>query len=196
MNMNESRGVQSEKFLKDAARGPRRGLTADPAERKRQPIARGVLDYFPAALAAVAEVSRIGNDQHNPGEPMHWARGKSMDHADCIARHLIERGTRDTDGALHSAKLAWRALALLQTELEEEEAQRAAITTTGGSLPLASHYEKAQTEVLGDVPEVPAHELPVTLPTHELVQAGRRVLLLPTPEETLRRIRSIEHEEC
>ena len=93
-------------------------LPTDPKARKNLPITTGVLDYFPKALAAVAEVSRIGNDQHNPGEPLHWAREKSTDHADCIARHLIERGTRDNDGTLHSAKLAWRALALLELEIE------------------------------------------------------------------------------
>lgn len=89
--------------------------------RKAIPLVRGLLDYFPAALAAVAAVSKTGNDQHNPGEEMHWARGKSTDHADCIVRHLVERGERDTDGLRHTAKAAWRALALLQEELEREE---------------------------------------------------------------------------
>lgn len=78
----------------------------------------GVIDYFPLAIIEVARISKRGNDQHNPGQPLHWARGKSADHADCIARHLIERGTIDTDGQRHSAKAAWRALALLQEELE------------------------------------------------------------------------------
>src|SRR5258708_31376733 len=59
------------------------------------PITTGLLDYFPDACALVAEVSFLGNQKHNPGEPLHWARGKSMDHADCIARHLIERGGFD-----------------------------------------------------------------------------------------------------
>lgn len=95
-------------------------LPSDPAERKNLPITSGVLDYFPLAVAEVARVSKAGNDQHNPGQPLHWAKGKSMDHADCIARHLIDRGSRDSDGMRHSAKLAWRALALLQTELENE----------------------------------------------------------------------------
>ena len=94
-------------------------LPTDAKARKAVPIATGVLDYFPDALAAVAEVSRIGNEQHNPGEPLHWSRGKSMDHADCLLRHLIDRGTLDTDGVSHSAKVAWRALALLQIELEQ-----------------------------------------------------------------------------
>ena len=90
----------------------------DAKERKDRPIARGVLDYFPDALLEVARLSKIGNDQHNPGQEMHWAKEKSTDHADCIIRHLIDRGTIDTDGVPHSAKVAWRALALLQTELE------------------------------------------------------------------------------
>lgn len=96
-------------------------LPIDPKERKNVPMARGLLDYFPDALAAVADVSRVGNDQHNPGQPMHWAKHLSTDHADCLIRHLVDRGRLDTDGLRHSAKVAWRALALLQTELEEEQ---------------------------------------------------------------------------
>lgn len=98
-------------------------LPTDKQARKMMPIARGVVDYFPRALAAIANVSYVGNQQHNPGQPMHWARGKSMDHADCIVRHLIERGTVDDDGLRHSAKLAWRALALLELELEAAAAE-------------------------------------------------------------------------
>lgn len=95
-------------------------LPTDGKARKGIPLATGLLDYFPAALAAVAEVSRIGNEKHNPGEPLHWARGKSTDHADCIPRHLMERGDVDHDThILHSAEMAWRALALLQEELEQ-----------------------------------------------------------------------------
>lgn len=94
-------------------------LPTDAADRKAVPMARGLLDYFPDALAEVARVSQAGNDQHNPGEPLHWARDKSTDHADCIIRHLVDRGSLDSDGQRHSAKVAWRALAMLQTELEE-----------------------------------------------------------------------------
>ena len=96
-------------------------LPTDAQERKSAPIYYGVLKYFPDAIAAVAQLSKAGNDQHNPGQPLHWAKGKSTDHADCIPRHLIDRGTFDTDGIRHSAKLAWRALALLQIELENEQ---------------------------------------------------------------------------
>ncbi len=86
--------------------------------RKNQPMARGCLDYFGPALAAVAELSRIGGEQHHPGAPMHWDYSKSADHSDCLLRHLMDRGTPDTDGISHTVKVAWRALALLQSELE------------------------------------------------------------------------------
>ena len=90
--------------------------------RKGMPLFQGCLMYFPDALLAIAEHSRKANEKHNPGEPVHWSRDKSKDHADCIARHLIESGTTDEDGLRHSGKLAWRALALLETELETEAA--------------------------------------------------------------------------
>jgi len=95
-------------------------VPSDATVRKELPVCRGVIDYFPLAIIAIAEVSRVGNDQHNPGQPLHWARSKSTDHADCILRHLIDRGKWDKDSLRHSAKLAWRALALLQEELEND----------------------------------------------------------------------------
>lgn len=93
-------------------------LPTGAADRKAIPIVSGCLDYFPDALADVARLSKIGNDQHNPGEPLHWARGKSGDEADTAVRHLMERGRIDFDGVRHSTKAAWRALANLQKELE------------------------------------------------------------------------------
>lgn len=97
-------------------------LTQDSKARKQTPMAAGLLDYFPAALAAVAEHSFFGNEKHNPGQPLHWSRQNSADHADCIVRHVVERGGFDAEGRRHSAALAWRALALLQEELEAEGA--------------------------------------------------------------------------
>ena len=93
-------------------------LPTDASERKTIPIATGFIDYFPLAIIAVAELSRIGNDQHNPGKPLHWDRSKSGDESDALMRHFLQRGTVDTDKVRHSTKVAWRALALLQKELE------------------------------------------------------------------------------
>jgi hypothetical protein len=97
-------------------------LPSSPAERKQYPLASGLFDYFPDALVAVANVSYHGNEQHNPGQPLHWARSKSPDEADTMLRHFVERGTLDSDGVRHTAKIAWRALALLQKEIETERA--------------------------------------------------------------------------
>lgn len=93
---------------------------SDWAERKALPLATGVLDYFPDALLEVCKASLAGNKQHVLGEKLHWDKSKSTDEADALMRHLIDRGKFDTDGVRHSAKVAWRALALLQRELDEE----------------------------------------------------------------------------
>ncbi len=93
-------------------------LPSDAQTRKQIPLASGVFDYFTSALIEVAKVSFKGNEQHNPGQPTHWARGKSTDHSDTMLRHFIERGTIDIDGVRHSAKMVWRALAILQEEME------------------------------------------------------------------------------
>lgn len=90
-------------------------------ERKATPVYSGVLKYFPDALKAVAQCSLAGNEQHNPGQPLHWDRSKSADELDALTRHLMEAGTTDVDGILHSTKVAWRALANLQKELEKLE---------------------------------------------------------------------------
>lgn len=96
-------------------------LPTEGPERKKFPLATGLLDYFPDALVAVANLSWQGNNQHNPGQPLHWAREKSTDHDDTLMRHFLQRGTLDTDTIRHSAKVVWRALAILQLEIEADQ---------------------------------------------------------------------------
>ena len=97
-------------------------LPSDSAALKSMPIGTGVIDYFPRAIAAVAQLSKAGNDKHNPGQPLHWSKEKSTDHPDCIIRHFIDRGKIDPDsGLLHDVGLAWRALANLEMVLEAIE---------------------------------------------------------------------------
>jgi hypothetical protein len=88
-------------------------------DRKSKPVFSGVIKYFPDAILEVAKCSKAGNDQHHPDLPLHWDRTKSSDHLDALARHLIQAGQIDDDGILHSTKVAWRALANLQVELEK-----------------------------------------------------------------------------
>lgn len=96
-------------------------LPDEASERKKFPLASGLFDYFPDALIAVSHVSWNGNNQHNPGQPLHWDRAKSTDEADTMLRHFSQRGQLDSDGQRHSAKMAWRALAILQKEIESEK---------------------------------------------------------------------------
>lgn len=98
-------------------------LPTDPAARKAIPVYSGFVKYFPRAMCAVAELSRIGNDQHNPGKPLHWDRSKSGDEMDALMRHLIDDALGvpvDTDNVRHATKLAWRAMANLEKLLERD----------------------------------------------------------------------------
>ena len=93
-------------------------LPSDYAERKNLPIATGVLDYFPDALAEVSKASLAGNRQHLAGQPLHWDRTKSVDESDALIRHFLERDKMDEDGVLHAGKMCWRALAYTQKLIE------------------------------------------------------------------------------
>lgn len=117
------RPLPSKEEIRDKMNSP-----SESAARKGKPLFSGCLMYFPDALLAVAEHSKKANDKHNPGEPLHWSKDKSKDHADCIARHLLDIGKNWDDidpefGSLHAAALAWRALALLQTVLDRKKAK-------------------------------------------------------------------------
>ena len=100
----------------------------DSAIRKMQPVGVIVTDYFPLGLRGVAAVAYVGNEKHNPGEPLHWAEGKSNDHSSCLVRHLQDAKPGEDgwdtielpDGRVfqvrHAAAAAWRALALAEID--------------------------------------------------------------------------------
>jgi hypothetical protein len=99
---------------------PLPSLPEDADTRNSYPMAEGLLDYFPNALAEVSRLSHAATQQHHPDQDMHWDRSKSKDHANKILRHLVDRGKLDDKGQRHSTMVAWRALALLQEELERD----------------------------------------------------------------------------
>jgi hypothetical protein len=105
------------------------------AERKAEPLHTGVMLYFPDALAAIARLSKAGNDKHNPGQPLHWSRGKSADHSDCVARHSLTPLLVDPEtGEIEAVAKAWRTLAELQL-LEERRLTAAGIMPYSGVTP-------------------------------------------------------------
>lgn len=96
-------------------------LPLDDQARKDTPLVAGCFRYFPAALAEVARHSKASNDKHNPGQPMHWSRGKSSDEDEAEARHMFDAAEAPTaeDVTYHLRAKAWRALAELQKHLEK-----------------------------------------------------------------------------
>ncbi len=85
-------------------------LPTDPKKRKDTPIYGGFIKYFPLAMAAVSRLSLRGNEQHNPGAPLHWDRSKSGDEVEALCRHIIDE---EWDA------VAWRAMAHLQKQEEQ-----------------------------------------------------------------------------
>jgi len=84
--------------------------------RKKIPVYSGFVKYFPNAMKEVAVCSRIANEQHHAGKPLHWDMNKSTDELDALMRHLVDHTTDpiDDDGIRHITKVAWRAMAMLE----------------------------------------------------------------------------------
>lgn len=101
-------------------------LPTDDKARKMIPLFTFLTQYFPDAILAMVGVSVAGNVQHNPElspADIKWAREKSRDQMNTAQRHIWDYGTgvkRDVDGQWHLAKAAWRILAQLQLDIEEE----------------------------------------------------------------------------
>lgn len=88
--------------------------------RKKAPVQAGFNDYFPEAIMAVAMMSYMANQKHNPTEELGWSWNRSDDHADCVARHALRDDTLDEFNLPHKVAKAWRAMADLQKYLVEE----------------------------------------------------------------------------
>jgi hypothetical protein len=106
-------------------------LPKDYNARKALPLFDFLTKYFPLAVVELTKVAVAGNEQHNPGEPLHWARGKSMDQLNTAMRHMFDHGmgnvydeTSPTVGpTMHLAKAAWRLLAEVQLLCEARDAE-------------------------------------------------------------------------
>ncbi len=96
----------------------------------KSPVFRGVLDYFPRAVSAVADLSAAGAAKYS------WKGWESVDdginrYADAIGRHLVKEAiegeldqewlTKYNLEILHKTAVAWNALAVLELFLREKE---------------------------------------------------------------------------
>lgn len=100
-------------------------LPTDSAARKDVPVLSGCLNYAPAALAWFARISVKGDRKHNPenaGNPPFHARGKSMDHGDCIIRHTMD--IEDLKAAIRRAGNQYDGSTDTVQQLLEEAAYR------------------------------------------------------------------------
>ena len=82
-----------------------------------------VLDGFPRALLAVAEVAAYGAEKYSAGGWRHVPGGQQRYRA-AGDRHRLQGAIRSTDedsGLLHLAQRAWNALAELELHLEESK---------------------------------------------------------------------------
>lgn len=94
--------------------------TMDFYESVQAPLYRGLFQFFPKALTALAQCSQICNDQHaGPGQPIRYVNplGPEISY-DKMLRHLQKVGELDTDTVPHEVKVAWRAIEALEKFLE------------------------------------------------------------------------------
>jgi hypothetical protein len=88
---------------------------------------RGVVQYFPRAIDAVAQISTFGAKKYA------WAGWENVPdgiarYSDAMVRHLFKEGAGEVldpdSGLLHAAHTAWGALARLELMLREKEGVR------------------------------------------------------------------------
>ncbi len=115
--------AQSQPMRKHSSQPSVQRLPLEAKARKALQLYTFMFNYFPDAWLAMVAVARAGNEQHNPGEPLHWAREKSTDQMNAAFNHLFDYGSGiklDTDGQYHLAKVLWRVAAQLQLDIEAD----------------------------------------------------------------------------
>jgi hypothetical protein len=93
----------------------------------KAPLFTLVMQYFPKALTAVANVSEYGLRKYNPGGPgTGWKRvpDGANRYGDGLVRHIVKESVEgpydlQDSGLAHAAQAAWNALARLEILLED-----------------------------------------------------------------------------
>jgi hypothetical protein len=179
-------------------------LPKDDKLRKALPLFTFLTEYFPDAILELVKVSVAGNMQHNPGEPMRWARGKSMDQLNTAQRHMWDYATSGPyndepplppeilaaiggEPPMHLANAAWRLLAQIQLDCEQRAKVQEVVELFPDAYQLTPDPLQPEERVVGMMPELAAPygdygapletppPLPGTLVNHSLVP-GRLTL--------------------
>ena len=119
-------------------------LPQDDSTRKMIRAFQGFVSYFPDAIALVAYLSKAANEQHNPGQPMHWAKEKSTEELDSLMNHILDiacKGelSQDSDLVLDAVKVAWRGMANLQRLADKHGMDTLMSLMLGPKTPAADH---------------------------------------------------------
>lgn len=88
----------------------------------KSPIYRGLIDYFPNACRAVADVSAVGAKKYA------WKGWNSVSdgvprYSDALMRHLVSESYELLDpdtGLTHASQVAWNAMARLELILRNK----------------------------------------------------------------------------
>jgi hypothetical protein len=151
------------------------------------------MNYFPDALLLVAWVSRVGNEKHNPGQPLHWDKSKSQDEPDAEARHMLDYfrklppdpGLEELGRLGHLASKAWRALGDLQRACDEERAAFEAAQLTQAAETIALYIPDPGQTVrivwVSPTDENPCHvvgEIVEVFTADKLIRGGKKCILL------------------
>lgn len=115
-------GVATEEFTTDSPELISKG--AIKYDGGKVCLYRGLIDYFPRAITAVAEISTFGASKYA------WKGWEGVEdgvarYSDAMVRHLAKEATGEMvdpdSGLLHASHAAWGALARLELMLRENE---------------------------------------------------------------------------
>lgn len=111
----------SDKYLTEKVYSPNKSGVKFDADKS--PVWQGLVDYFPRAMEAVAEVSHQGARKYA------WKGWETVPdginrYRNALVRHLTgeaKDGKYDSEGFRHLAQIAWNAFAALELTLREEQ---------------------------------------------------------------------------
>lgn len=114
-------GVQSPLSLQKDPNGKNPHEPGAKLDAGKSPIFQGLMDYFPRACLAVAEVSEAGAKKYA------WKGWETVPdgynrYSNAMVRHIVNEtieGKYDPEGFLHAAQVAWNAMARLELQLKD-----------------------------------------------------------------------------